>query len=265
MATAALHLDRATAVARRREAARVRGRRRLAGLGLAVAAVAVAAAYLVLLHSSVFAVRQVTVHGGPAALDAEVAQAARAAVGGQNLLQLNPAAVARRIERIPFVLRAHIDRAFPNTLAVTITRDRPAVYARVGHSGYLIAADGRVLASVAARPAHLPALYLPASTAIPAPGVRAGDAAIHSLLVLLAARPPTSRGLGPLVRAYSSPGMVILRFRSHLQLRMGTTAQAVLKWAAAVRQLSRMTPSAVSGIAYIDLSGFPRLSIGMRP
>jgi hypothetical protein len=81
----------------------------------------------------------------------------------------------------------------------------------------------------------------------------------------MAARPPGSlRMLGPLTRVYSSTGMVVLAFAHHLQLRMGTPDQAALKWRAAIRDLGRMPASELAGVAYLDLSGFPRLAIGER-
>ncbi|HUZ84176.1 MAG TPA: FtsQ-type POTRA domain-containing protein [Gaiellales bacterium] len=262
MATAAVHLDRAAAVARRREAARSRGRRRLAVVAAAIGAFALAVGYVVLAHTSVFAVRAVSVRGGSPALDAEVQRVVARAVGHESLLNVSAAAVARKVEQIPFVQAATVDRAFPNSLTVSITRDRPAIYARIGRAGYLVAADGRVLAAAATRPPGLPLMSLPRTVAAPRIGRTGGDPSIAAALTLMAARPSSTRALlGPLVRVYSSPGMVILRFRTHLQLRMGTPAQAALKWSAATRLLSRMSPSAVAGVAYIDLSGFPRLAV----
>jgi len=265
MATAAIHLDRATALARRREAARVRGRRRLAVLAAGIGAVVFAIGYVVVAHSSVFAVHSVTVSGGSPALDAQVQRVAAQAAGNRSLLELNPAAIAQRIEQIPSVLSARVDRAFPNTLSISIVRDVPVALLRIGRAEFLVGADGRVIERTAARPAGVPLVQLPAKTPLPAVGRAAGDGATQAALAVMAARPAGAlRMLGPLTRVYSSTGMVILAFAHHIQLRMGTPDQAALKWQAAIRDLGRMPPSELAGVAYLDLSGFPRLAIGER-
>ena len=265
MATAAIHLDRATALARRREAARARGKRRLAVLLAGLAAVVCAAGYVVIAHSSVFAVNDVRVSGGSPALDAQVQRVAAGAAGHGSLLELNPAAIARRIEQIPFVLSARVDRAFPNTLSISILRDMPVAQLRICHADYLVGSDGRVLEQTTARHPGVPLIQLPSKTPVPTVGRVAADASSQAALSVMAARPAGAlRMLGPLTRVYSSTGMVILAFAHHIQLRMGTPDQAALKWRAAIRDLGRMPASELAGVAYLDLSGFPRLAIGER-
>ena len=107
-------------MARRRALTRSQGRRRLALL-LALAAVVVAfGGYWVLRISSAFEVTGVQVAGAPPKLSDEIEAAVAAETHGQSLLGMDASAIAQRVDRIPFVRSATVDRAFPHTLAVHV-------------------------------------------------------------------------------------------------------------------------------------------------
>ena len=146
----AANVDRALLL-RRRALKKAEGRRRLVLLCLAVVIVIAPGGYWVLANSSTFAVSGVSVSGGGTLLGAEVRQAAIHAVGGRSLLQVDPGAIERAVEQLPYVRTASVDRTFPHTLAIRITTYRPAAAVRSGKSAYLVSSDGRVLSTTSPR------------------------------------------------------------------------------------------------------------------
>ena len=127
-------------------------------LCLAVVIVIAPGGYWVLANSSTFAVSGVSVSGGGTLLGAEVRQAAIHAVGGRSLLQVDPGAIERAVEQLPYVRTASVDRTFPHTLAIQITTYRPAAAVRSGKSAYLVSSDGRVLATGRSAKSRLPVI-----------------------------------------------------------------------------------------------------------
>jgi cell division protein FtsQ len=138
----AANVDRALLL-RRRALKKAEGRRRLVLLCLAVAAVIAPIGYWVLANSSAFAVSGVSVSGGGSLVSAEVRQAAVGAIGRKSLLQVDASAVARAVEKLPYVRTASVDRSFPHTLSIRITTYRPAAAVRSGKAAYLVSSDGR--------------------------------------------------------------------------------------------------------------------------
>ena len=97
---------------------------------------------------------------------------------------MDAAAIQRRVEAIPFVRSARVDRAFPHTLAVHVVPYTPAAYAMIGKQVYPIAADGRVLADHGKVPRAAPVVMLPDGTTL-AVGQHTGDENIASALEVL--------------------------------------------------------------------------------
>src|SRR5690349_25117083 len=96
--------------------------------------------------SSAFDVTSVQVAGASGPLTAQVEHAVSSETQGKSLLGMDAGSIERRVEAIPFVRSARVDRAFPHTLAVHVVPYTPAAYAMIGKRVYPIAADGRVLA-----------------------------------------------------------------------------------------------------------------------
>jgi len=117
----AANVDPALAL-RRRALRRSEGKRRLAVLVGAVAILLLPAGYWALEHSSVFSASQVAVTGATPRVDALVRAAVARDVAGHSLLQVSASSLAARLEQLPDVRVARVDRAFPHTVAVTIVQ-----------------------------------------------------------------------------------------------------------------------------------------------
>ena len=114
-----------------------------------------------------FAVRDVTVHGGTPALAHRWSAAMRAAVG-----EPQPACTStpgRSSARSRDAIRPPRGRrpGLPNTLAVSVAMEHPKLAAQVGNHYTLVAADGRVLgAERRTAPVGLPVVSLPPGTTL---------------------------------------------------------------------------------------------------
>ena len=121
--------------------------------------------------------------GGGSLVSAEVRQAAVGAIGRKSLLQVDASAVAREVEKLPYVRTASVDRSVPHTLSIRITTYRPAAAVRSGKAAYLVSSDGRVLSQDVAKDSTLPVIrvahglaltpgqHVPAGTIVAALGV----------------------------------------------------------------------------------------------
>ncbi len=153
--------ERRVAVTRRQ------GRRRLMILLVALAVAALVVGGWLLLHSSLFSAKVVTVKGSTHATATQVIDA-----GGLDdhpaLLGLDPGAVAARIEALPWVASATVSRSWPDGVVVTVVERTPAAaVARSGGGWALIDRTGRVLADVATPPTDVVHLSVPTEPGAP--------------------------------------------------------------------------------------------------
>ncbi len=213
-------------------------------VGLGIVAVAVGA-YAVARETSVLAIRAVDVHGGSPAVDAQVRQALAPLVG-TSLVGLDGAAVVRRVEALPTVVRASYDRSFPHTLRVTVLPERPAAVLRSGSAAWLVSVRGRVVGRLAplADP-RLPRIWLPASGSIragaelgPDQGGVAAQAVGHA-----------GSFAGSVRAAAYANGSLVFELRSGVELRLGDASHLQLKLAVA----TRMLPLLPAGSTYLDV------------
>lgn len=231
--SADLRLPRPSAAAVERLARFVPTRRSLA-VGLGVVAIAVGA-YVIARETSVFAIHKVNVTGGSAALDAQVAQALEPLVG-KSLVGLDGSEVLRRAEVLPTVVSVSYDRAFPNTLRVTIVAERPVAVLRDGASAWMVSARGRVMRSIEPRSARaLPRIWTAAKSVrvgevLP---LRLGGTLAHVLAQTGALR---SR----VITASFAGGVIALHLRSGLNVVLGGPGDIPLKVAVAERVLQQL-------------------------
>jgi cell division protein FtsQ len=257
----AAQVDRALLL-RRRTLKRAEGRRRLALLCAAVAVLIAPPAYWILEHSSAFSVSSVAVTGGGPAMDARIQSAARNAIGSDSLLQVDAGAVARAIDRLPYVRSATVDRAFPHTLSVHVVLYRPAAFLRSGKLGYLVADDGRILATPPSPPKHVPVVVLQPGMVLAA-GQHAGGADVDAGLAVLAQAVPPRLGRVHRVVAAPAAGLVAV-LNGGLQVRLGATSGLELKLRVAARALRRMPQSTRARLAYVDVSVPARPALGYK-
>jgi cell division protein FtsQ len=232
---------------------------------LALAGILVAllgAAYAVARETAVFAVETVEVTGA----SPEVEAAARKALAGvvrDSLVALDPADVERRLERIPLVRLASVDRSFPHGLTVRIVGERPLALLRAGSKGWIVSADGRVLREADPR-AHprLPRIRLPADTSL-SPGETVHAVGPRLALRLLAALPP--RFPARPISAESEGGEASLVVEGWIKVRLGTAIRLEEKLAAAAAVLRSLTPEERAALAYLDASVPERVTAGAKP
>lgn len=191
--------------ARRGEVARIAARRRAVALAAGVGVVALAGLTYVLVHSSLLEARQVRVEGVSGARADAVSQFAGVR-SGEPLVLLDTGAVARRVERLPWVGAVTVSRGLPHTVRIAVVERDAVAWARrvaaaptttsttrgpMGATGgstttsapsattttaasppappRLIDRSGRVLATTAAPPPGLPELR---GVRVPEPGRR---------------------------------------------------------------------------------------------
>ncbi len=191
----------------------------------ALAAVAIlAGAAWALLGSKFFVVRSVQVTGPAAISPAEVIADAGIRLG-TPLIRIDPAVVARRVERITLVQSAHVRRAWPDKVVISV-QERTAVLAVTTGRGYqLIDKFGVGLRQVARRPPGMPVLGQPhpASTAVlrGSPEVLAAANVLRELPARLARR----------VRVVDAPAAddVTLQLSRGIRISWGGTGQAAAK------------------------------------
>ncbi len=141
-----------------RQAGRSRRRRILAGL----AGSALCVLGLALVHSSFLGARHVQVFGAPN-IEASTVIAAAGLEGAPPLVDLNPASIASRVERLPWVLSAGVRIAWPSTVAINVTERTPVAAVSVPGASLSYAicdVTGRVLEVVSRRPRSLPVVVL---------------------------------------------------------------------------------------------------------
>ena len=123
---------------------RAEGRRRLRVLLAALSALAAAGAGLAATRSPLLDVDKVVIRGAEHTPRADLVAAAGT---GDNplLIEYDTAAAARRIERLPWVRSAHVDRKWPDTVRIAIV-ERDAVAALPATQGWaLLDRDGRIV------------------------------------------------------------------------------------------------------------------------
>ena len=220
------------------------GRSILIGLALLLAA---AAAYALGRGTSAFAVNEIAVDGPPGHVAQQVT-GALAGARGESLLALDLPGLQAEVERLPSVVSARFDRAFPHTLRVIVVPERPVAVLRRGSTSWLVAASGRVIKPLdrGARPG-LPRVWLR-----PDVQPRVGEPVGGPLRDAV-------RTVAPLVRAPLPARVTSVRYlddeltlvlRSGVQVRLGDHSDRALKLELARRLLPRL----VEGELYLDVS-----------
>lgn len=184
-ASASLPID--PRIRERREAVRRdEGRRRLRFLIAAAGVVAVAALGYGVTRSPLLDVDTIRVRGA-----ANTTPAAVAVAGGLDrhpqLTDFDAAAIAARIERLPWVARATVVRHWPGTVEVSILERTPVVAVPAGGGGWAsVDATGRVVELTADPPPGM--ARIETATGAPAPGDRV-DAATRGAVAVVQALP----------------------------------------------------------------------------
>lgn len=129
---------------RRIDVAKDAGRRRLHRLLWVVAFALVALVSIVVIDSALLDIDEITVSGSPHA-DVDQLLSAAGVARGDALVTLDLGAVERRLEAMPWVDAAAVERDLPGSLSISITERVPTTLVTAGDSAALIDGSGRIL------------------------------------------------------------------------------------------------------------------------
>ncbi len=174
---------------RRAEVARHRGRRRLRRIVVALVVAAIVAGAVALLHSPWASARVVTVRGVHPHTPTAAIVAAAGLIGHPPLVSVDPGASAARIEALPFVATATVQRRWPDGVVVTVTERVPTVQ-MAGPKGTWAILDGS------------------GRTLLVHPGATPG---LVQLVVRTAAGPLVPTGVGGSLPASATAGLAVAR------------------------------------------------------
>jgi cell division protein FtsQ len=163
---------------------------------------------------------------------------------GEPMVSVDTAAAERRLERLPWVNTALVERAFPNTVRIHLTERVAAVTAARPAGGWvLLVSSGRVLAERPDRPGDLPEVI--GAGAPPAPGTPM--AAAGPALAVVTALPDALRRQ---VTDATLEGEAVTLHTGVREIRIGPPTQLPAKVAALSVLLTRVGSRSV---AFLDV------------
>jgi len=193
--------------------------------------------YLVF-FSSLFGVRSVKVTGLHV-LSADQVTAAAGISHGSPLIRLDTGAVQRRVERLPDVASATVNRSFPSTVTIAVVERVPVGVVKVSGKYVLVDKTGDQYRVVAGMPAGLPLFVVPPGTSSKTTG-----GAVATVAVALGA---------PLRASISSiqaldPAAITLLLKNGTVVAWGSASDSELK--------ARLLPSLLArhGVNQVDVT-----------
>jgi cell division protein FtsQ len=163
---------------------------------------------------------------------------------GDPILFVDLGAVAERVERLPWVDKAHVGRRLTGEVDIRVTERSPAAWARrTADQVALVDARGRVLADAPEAPAELPDLGAVAT--LPPPGGRIDP---HAAVGVIGKLPAELRMR--VARVVADGGAVTLALRDGPEVRFGSPDQVPAKARAALAVLGTITGPPP---AYVDV------------
>jgi cell division protein FtsQ len=228
---------------RRIEVIREAGRRRLRITLVVASAIIVIGLVYLTIRSPLLNLDHVRVTGAHRESASEVQAAARVHLG-DPLLFVDTGAIARRVERLPWVERAVVHRDFPGTLRIAITDYVPTAYVRRPDGRVvLIASNGRAVALAHTTPTV--AVEIRGLRVVPTVGSLLSPPEAADMMRRLPGR------LRALVGAIDIGESFSLDLRSGGQVRLGSLDHLRAKGVAALGVLDHL---AGQPFTYIDVS-----------
>jgi cell division protein FtsQ len=220
---------------------RAEGRRRLRFLALALAVVLALGAAWAVIASPLLDVDHIVVKGTTRMTTAEVETASQIH-RGDAMVWLDGGAAVARIDALPWVRAAHVEREWPGTVSITVTERTAAAWVDAGSGPVLVDGTGRVLEHVSTPPTDLPQIaspkIVPPVGATIEPVVGAHVAGMLQGLARSGTRTITV-----------SRGGVVLGLVNGPEIRLGQPTEVMTKVRAAVAVLTALDGAPV---AYID-------------
>jgi cell division septal protein FtsQ len=236
------------------------GRSLVVGGAIILAAVGL---YFTARESSVFALQRIEVRGGTAQVGDEVRSLLRSEIG-RSLVATDTSTIEGKVDGLPTVRSAVVDRAFPHTLDVTVVPEVPVAVLRRGAGSWLVSARGRVIRPIdRATQRTLPRIWLPPRTELQVGALLEDDPgglAARSLAALVGSGFPQRISF---VRALD--GQITLGLRGGLEILLGPPIDLSLKIAIARQLLPGLALPGAGGPDYIDLAVPERPVAGRNP
>jgi POTRA domain, FtsQ-type len=231
-------------------------------IGIALVLIAIGL-YGLARETSMFAVSAIEVEGASPAVAQQVRRALHS-YEGRSLVAVDAAGVEERVEALPTVQTAVVDRAFPHALQVRVRTEVAVAVLRRGGQAWLVSARGRVIGPSArgALPS-LPRIWLPLRTQIEVGTLlddEPGGLAARSLAVFVGSGFPDRIAF---VRAAN--GQLMLGLRGGLEIRLGAPIDLRLKIAIVHGILPTLAPQAAGGPDYLDVAVPERPVAGRNP
>ena len=212
------------------------GRRRLRLLVGAAACIAVLGAVWAASRSPLLDVDHVRLTGASHTPPLRIIQTA-GSLPGRSMVDLDEAAAAQRIERLPWVADARVRRQWPNTVSIEVRERAPVASVSAARGGWaLVDGSGRVLEPMANAPADRPTLE--GVPPVGAPGTQVPLPARGPLAVVRALTPAMLMRVGAVVR--TPDGELQLRLRAGGVVRLGDTGELAPKLVAAEAVLAEV-------------------------
>jgi cell division septal protein FtsQ len=232
----------------------VLGRVLPSGRSLAIAFAVLATtigAYAAARGTSLFAVRSIEVSGTSPAATRRV-ERALAPLAGRNLLALDAGEVDLALGGLRDVTLLDVDRAFPSTLRVTVTAERPAAVLRRGSESWVVSERGRILREASESPPRRLARIWVGPVDVPSDGALLSEEDALAPARALGGVLSADRDFYDRVReARGDHDQVDLVLRTGTEVRLGAPQDIGLKLAVAERILAAL-PGASGG--YVDVS-----------
>ncbi|HVE94348.1 MAG TPA: FtsQ-type POTRA domain-containing protein [Acidimicrobiales bacterium] len=226
---------------RRQEVARAAGRRRLRIVTRLLIASVVLAGTVALTQSPLLDVDRVQVNGVEQTSTRDVTRAAGLDRGRHPMLTLDRRRIATRVESLPWVASATVERSWPATVVVDVT-ERAAVATVPTKDGVaLLDPDGRILALRSGAPSGVVAIAVQARPRTP--GATVEPAVLKALDVVLALPQRLAREVRAVpVTGRGSALVVDLALTSGVTVRLGAPLMVSEKLRAALAVLDAEKP-----------------------
>ncbi|HEY7561858.1 MAG TPA: FtsQ-type POTRA domain-containing protein [Gaiellaceae bacterium] len=216
--------------------------------------------YLGARETSVFAAQEIEISGGSKAVRASVRDAVQPVVG-ESLVSLDQDELRRRLEALPTVRAVRLDRAFPHTLRIAVSPERPLAVLRQGEEEWLVSAQGRVMRTLEPGKSSRPVVDVGDEVAVTTGDVVNADDVRHALAAL---RRLPHRFPVRVDTARVEEGAVFFALDGGAELRLGGPRQLALKLVVATRVLRALAAYERADLGYLDVTVPERPVAGLK-
>ena len=176
---------------------------------------------------------------------------------GESLVGLDQGELRRRLEALPAVRSARLDRDFPHTLRITVVPSARWRWFKAARRHGWSSAEGRVIREIDPDKARgRPVVRLIRSSLAPEPARGRGRPSVARR-----ASPPAGAVSGARRVRSGRRGAVTLILADGMELRLGNGGSDALKLDVAARVLRSLSADDAAGLAYLDVS-VPERAVG---